>query len=245
MKIIHELKRFYYKKIKRKNSVGQLKRYNQELIWAHVYHDTIKDKPWLNDISLNIGRWSGNYTFFFVLNRVLNDFQPKNIIEFGLGESSKVISKYLENKLKNSKHTIIEHDANWLQHFTIHYKLSERSIVKILPIVKQKVKGFLSWGYQHFEKEVGTDYDFYLVDGPFGSRHFSRYDIISIAKKMTIENQFIIVMDDCNRFGEMQTFNELKKVFKKKNIKVYTQEYVGEKSVFVMGSEQYKFIINL
>jgi hypothetical protein len=57
-----------------------------ELYWANVYHDSIRGKKELENLGLNIGRWAGNYTFFYVLNRILNDYQPKKIIEFGLGK---------------------------------------------------------------------------------------------------------------------------------------------------------------
>ena len=38
----------------------------QELEWAHVFHDSIKGKPWLENLSLNIGRWAGSYSFFYI-----------------------------------------------------------------------------------------------------------------------------------------------------------------------------------
>ena len=89
----------------------------KEIEWAHNYHDSIRGISFIETLNLNIGRWAGNYAFFYVLNRILNDYKPKKIIEFGLGESSKFISKYIEFSLKDTKHTIIEQSEEWKDAF--------------------------------------------------------------------------------------------------------------------------------
>ena len=110
----------------------------KELDWANVYHDSIRGKQALENLGLNIGRWAGSYPFFYVLNRILNDYKPKNIIEFGLGESSKFISTYVENYLQDSNHFIIEQDEDWKNIFISRFQLTNKSVVKILPIEKKK-----------------------------------------------------------------------------------------------------------
>ncbi len=80
---------------------------NRELLWANNFHDSIRGKKCLQELNLNIGRWAGNYSFFYILNRVLMDYKPIGILDLGLGESSKFISTYLDNFLPNSFHTII------------------------------------------------------------------------------------------------------------------------------------------
>src|SRR5690554_6195752 len=74
----------------------------QENEWANIYHDSIRGNDELQQLSLKIGRWAGNYSFFFLVHRILKDFKPKKIVEFGLGESSKFISSY--NKSVNNFH---------------------------------------------------------------------------------------------------------------------------------------------
>ncbi len=228
-----------------RNNQLEIIRQNKELEWAHIYHDSIRDKEWLKNLSLNIGRWAGNYSFFYVLNRVLNDYRPKKILEFGLGESSKVISTYLEHYLINSDHTIIEQDDNWRNHFNNHFKLSYRSLVHILPIQNNIVKGFETKGYKGIEEYVTEKYDLYIVDGPFGSINYSRYDIINIVKKLSKNDECIIILDDYNRKGEKQTFVDLIKIFKEKDMEVYQSIYEGTKSVAVIGTKKYQFIKSL
>ena len=218
---------------------------NQELEWAHIYHDSIKGKPWLADLPLNVGRWAGNYSFLYVLNRILTDCRPKEILEFGLGESSKIISKYIENYLTESNHDIIEQDMEWLNHFNDRFKLSHKSSVQILPLVKKQVKGYETNSYENIENFISKKYDFYLIDGPFGSLHYSRYDIVNIAKDLNQDDEFVILLDDYNRIGEKETFMDLLKILERNKIRVYTHIYEGTKSLSIIGTEKYKFISSL
>lgn len=213
----------------------------QELEWAHVYHDSIRGKQWLENLPLNIGRWAGNYSFFYVLNRILNDFKPKAILEMGLGESSKFISTYLDNYLVDSKHLVIEQDENWKNIFKENFMLSNRSEIAVCTLEKAIVKGFETNAYYNFEQAVKGDFDLYLIDGPFGCAHYSRYDIMKLANNFEPENQFIIVMDDYNRHGEKETIADLLSLLKSKNINVFQNSYVGNKSVMVIATEKYKY----
>lgn len=218
---------------------------NEELLWASVYHDSIRGKKGIEDLPLNIGRWAGNYSFFYVLNRILSDYQPKGILEFGLGESSKFISTYLDNYLLDSEHVIIEQDANWAAIFKNKFTFSTRSIIKVLPLIKKKYKNFEYNGYQDVEKDIDSKFDLYIIDGPFGSPNYSRFDIYSLAEKLTAQDEFIIIMDDYDRIGEQETTKELLSLFAKNNITLYQAVYNGVKSVKVIGTEKYKYIASL
>ena len=85
----------------------------------------------------------------------------------------------------------------------------------------------------------------YIVDGPFGSDRFSRYDIISLVEKFEKNHEFIIMMDDTNRIGEQDTLNDIKICLSLANIKYYIGEYIGNKTVTLVVSEKYKFAISM
>lgn len=221
-----------------KQNLLQLK----ELEWAHIYHDSIRGKQWLQNTPLNIGRWAGNYAFFYVLNRILNDFKPNSILEFGLGESSKFVSVYIDNQLNDTQHVIIEQDTDWLHNFNSNFQLSPNSRVQICPLTKNVINTFEVNVYKNLQQHIQQKFDVYLIDGPFGSLHFSRYDIVHIAETFSDKDAFVIVIDDYNRKGEQETVEALISVFKKKNIKIYKGIYTGNKSVCVLGTEKYKSV---
>lgn len=223
----------------------ELKNQTRELEWAHIYHDSIRGKEYIEKLPLNIGRWAGNYSFFYVLNRILSDYKPKKILDLGLGESSKLISTYLENYLTESSHTIVEQDIHWINSFQERFKLSENSRIIHCPIHVNQVKGFDVNLYQDFSKKITDKYDLYIVDGPFGSERFSRYDIISLVEKIMKEDQFIIIMDDTNRKGEQDTLHDIKKSLSSLGINYYIGEYTGNKNVSLIVSEKYKYAISM
>jgi hypothetical protein len=235
--------------IKKIRSIIQENRDNQkkillqsyELEWAEVYHDSIRGKKALENLSLNVGRWAGNYSFFYVLNRILSDFKPKAILELGLGESTKLISTYLDNYLIDTKHVVIEQDENWKNIFNENFTISKRTEIVVCPLEKVTIKGFEANAYHNFSEAVDRNFDLYLIDGPFGSPHYSRYDLMNIAQSFEPDDQFIIVMDDYNRIGEKETIADLLALFKNKDVKVFHNSYTGNKSVMVIATEKYKY----
>lgn len=217
----------------------------EELLWAHIYHDSIRGKKWLEDLPLNVGRWAGNYTFFYVLNRILNDYRPNNILEFGLGESSKFISVYIDNELLETSHDIIEQSQDWANAFKERFLISQKSSIFICPLVEKEINGHKVNSYAGIDSKVNKLYDLYVVDGPFGSSHFSRYDIVDLVAKFPKEHEFIILMDDYQREGERETAEMIVDLLKQKEITHYTQKYTGNKSLLLIVSEKYKYLKSL
>jgi hypothetical protein len=213
----------------------------KELEWAHIYHDSIRGKKWVEELPLNVGRWAGNYSFFYVLNRVLMDFKPKSILDLGLGESSKFISAYLENHLLDSKHTIVEQNEEWIKVFQEKVSLSNRSNVVYCPIKEIEIKGYMSNSYDGFTEKITEKFDFYIIDGPFGSDRYSRYDIISLIEGFDADAEFIILLDDTNRQGERDTLKDILQILKIKGIHIFVGYYEGNKSNTVIASQIYKF----
>lgn len=220
-------------------------RQNKELEWAHIYHDSIRGKQHLENLPLNIGRWAGNYTFFYVLNRIMSDVKPKNILEFGLGESSKFISSCIINDIKVANHQIVEQSQEWTDVFRSKFELSPSSKVIVCPLVKKQIRSHEVNCYDGLEQTIQGVFDFYLVDGPFGSSHFSRYDIYAMADRLTSSDQFIILIDDFDRIGEQETANDLVEMFKRKGIKIHVKTYIGIKKVWLLTSSDYRFLTSI
>lgn len=228
-------------KIKQRNILYQVK----ENHWADVYHDSIKGVPFLQTLSLNIGRWAGGYPFFYVLNRVLKDFRPESILEMGLGESTKFVSLYLDNYLTNTNHNVLEQDEKWVSFFNENFQLSEKSKIVLSPLITKTINNFKVNSYKDLSVVENEVYNLYLIDGPFGSDNISRYEIVELSKKFKKGDEFIIIMDDYNRMGEQNTINKLLDVLNSKGITFYSNIYSGLKSVFILGTEKYKHVRSL
>ena len=217
----------------------------KEIEWAHIYHDSIRGKKSIEELNLNIGRWAGNYCFFYVLNRILSDYRPSSILEMGLGESTKFISTYLDNYLSNSSHVVIEQSQEWSEAFNSRFKLAKNTKIIHCPLETKLINGFEVNSYKGFEEKINQNFDLYVVDGPFGSERYSRYDILSLVKNFEKNHNFIIIIDDTNRQGELDTLNDIEEELNKKNISNHLGHYRGNKRVSLICSDKYRFAISL
>jgi hypothetical protein len=59
----------------------------QTLVNAQFFRGTIEDCEWLKYRSFSPGGWAMDNAALYTLFRILNDVKPKNILEFGLGQS--------------------------------------------------------------------------------------------------------------------------------------------------------------
>jgi hypothetical protein len=226
---------------RRKAENEKMEAHIAELEWAHIYHDTIKDKAWLKNLSVSPGRWAVNYSFLYILVRILSEYKPEKIVEFGLGESSKIVSSYLENELHDSSQLIVEQDQNWIKSFKSRFKLSKNSVIMHLLLEEKIIKGFPVKSYKDLNEKINRTFDLYIIDGPFGSENFSRYDICILTERINVNDEFIIIIDDYDREGEKETVIDLIDQLTTKGIKLYTGVYTGSKFQIIITTEKYRF----
>jgi hypothetical protein len=230
------------------NKIAPLdKMYEQmkEIEWAHVYHDSIRGYRWLEDVAIHPGRWAANYSFLYILVRILKDYRPENILELGLGESSKIISKFIDNLLIQSRHFIIEHDKEWSENFTARFALSKNSEIINLSIKETLIKGFSTTLYNGLDKVAHEAFDLYVIDGPRGTDRYSRYDICLLADNFKRGDEFVIIIDDYERKGEQETSKDLLKIITSKGIPTYDGIYTGTRSQKVIATKKYGHVISL
>lgn len=236
MKILSKLKSII--KINRQNQEEILKNV-QELNWANSYHDNIRGEVWISKLSLNIGRWAGSYSFFYILNIVLKNGRPNSILELGVGESTKFISEYLRNDLIDTVHQVVEHNDEWRSKFLENFHLSPNSKISYCPLITEKYKNEDVICYKGLDGFLERKYDLYVVDGPIGTKRFSRIDILKIARTMGKSDEFILIVDDVHRDGEKETVKEIMKIFKEMDLKLNYNILKGLKDVLIIGTENY------
>lgn len=246
MGLREKIRDFFLDKSAQKALLEEIKHQNlmaAESLAATTFVNAIQNAEWLKHKSFYPGRWAVEYTFLLTLFRIFEHHKFSNILEFGLGQTSRMVHQYA-NHYKVPAVTV-EHDADWVT-FTqkdIHnaYPIN----VKLLPLEIIDYKGFTTRTYQGikttFEKQK---FDFILVDGPFGSEHYSRSQIIHLAENNLAES-FCIIIDDCNRIGEQETVAEVKSVLKKKDVKYVINRYQGLSDYVVICSDDLRFLASL
>jgi len=227
-----------------KNKTIETRKRTGEILDALLFNSTIENCEWLSDKSFAFGGWAMDTAALYTVFRILNDVKPKNILEFGLGQSSKMVHQYA-NFFSDITALTVEHDQNWINFFIAG--LNKNSIISVKQADKIIVNynGFETASYDRMnELTESTKYDFVVVDGPIGSEHYSRSQIIEIAKK-SLSEQFCILIDDSQRNGEQETVKEVCRILESKGINYLQREYSGEKKHAIICSEDLKFLLTL
>ncbi|MCR5701963.1 MAG: hypothetical protein K6G76_07460 [Lachnospiraceae bacterium] len=224
---------------------------NQELIFSQVFHDTIKGSSWLpKNFPFSPGRGALGYPALYVLYRILDELKPNNILEMGMGQSTKMIGLY-NHKHSSCIHEVVEHDPEWISFFCNHFELPKTTHVVQLPIVEASINlgeaptdVIIYNGF--YEKFKDKKYDFICIDGPYGFNdpEYSRIDIFNILPEC-LNERFVILLDDCDRLGEENTFNLIKSTLSESNIPHSSTIYQGEKGTGLIVSKDLAFMCSM
>lgn len=214
-----------------------------EILKGLIYNNTIADSAWLKFKSISPGVWAADYGLLYTIYRVLNGMKPQSVLEFGLGQSSKLIHQY-SNYYKVPAITC-EHDEQWVNFFNEGKDGDYNITIKKVELEKVKYKGFETLSIRNQETLFGSQkFDFILVDAPFESEHFSRSQILSLVKH-NLASRFCIIIDDSERKGEQETITELKNIMKENDIKYCCKEYSSSKRHYLLASPDLHFLTSL
>ena len=243
-KDIYETSQSIYKAIHRNLDV--IHDFTEENYWANVFNSTIAESDFLTYKAFCPGRWGASYSFLYVLYRVLDEFRPHNILEFGLGQTSKISIQYA-NKY-NENLTIIEHNPEWLDAFKKNVPI-DFAVEKYVNILGLKEKdngtGYVYAGFEDFLSKQKHKFDLVVVDGPFGSKHNSRVEILKILNVNMLNGNFVILVNDCDRLAEQETIQTIQTILISKNIKFFVGEYKGEKKQVLITNIKNRFLTSL
>lgn len=217
--------------------------------WATVLRDTVVGSEWLKDVPLSPGRCAIGYPGLYALYRTLDEFRPKNILEIGLGQSTRVIGAYAGQY--GVRHTIVEHDSSWINFFLNKHGKNENTEMVCLERLEGQYHG--RWVntktpikyYKDFSSAfVGQKFDFIFIDGPQGSNEFSRVDITEILPECLTES-FVIMVDDSQRQGERNTIKIIADILTSTGVGGLWGEYDGLKNTALIVSEDLRFLLSL
>ena len=225
----------------------EIKAYNKkidEIKKALLFQSTIENSIWLKNKSFSPGRWAVDFAFLYTLYQVLDRIKPDKIVEFGLGESTKMISQYCE--WRNVIAYTFEHDKNWINFFEKAFILNSNVQICLTEIEKNNYNGYETYRYKgNIAKQTGNNISLIVLDGPLGSTHYSRNQIFDLIPKAINTTNFCIIIDDFNRQGEKETAEEILKLLNNQNVKTLSGEYYGEKSHFLICSTNHTFLTSL
>jgi len=218
----------------------------KECLWAGIFSSTVNDSAWLKDKSFSPGRWAVGYQYLYVMFRVLDGFHPSSILEMGLGQSTRMIAQYAQEYA--ASHYIAEHDRDWIDFFENSFGLPASSEISQLDLKETEyLDDDRVLVYDRFKETFGNrEYDFISVDGPFGAgaQIYSRIDVLGLIPQC-LKKSFVIMIDDYERKGEQAAADLIRTKLSDSGIGYRTGTYVGEKTAYIIVSEDLKFFTSL
>lgn len=146
-----------------------------DILWANIYHDTIVQSDWLLDKTISPGgdgRWAVGYNFLYALYRILDEMHPKNILELGLGQSTRLTGQYAG--YFKARHAVVEHDKDWADFFFHGWKSeTKQTHIYLTDIEEREIDGekyFAYCNFDHIVNDLPAPCNLILIDGPFGGR---------------------------------------------------------------------------
>lgn len=235
IKLIRKTK--WYKEIKKQEAV------QAEILRGMIFNSTIADSEWLKYKSFSPGEWAADYGLLYTLYRSLGSMKPQSIAEFGLGQSSKMVHQYAA--FYHAEAVTYEHDPAWVKFFNEGREGAYDVRIQLLDLENIKYKGFDTVTYKEMDKALaGKVFDFVLVDGPFGSDHYSRPEVLDVVKGH-LASSFCIIMDDTDRTPEWETAQEIMSLLKQQGVEYCSTEYKASKIHTLICSADRKFLTTL
>ena len=215
----------------------------RESLKAALFHDSIAHSDWLKNPNFSPGGWAVDYGFLYTLYRVLNDTKPKSILEFGLGQTSKMLYQYM-HAFPDVQVCTIEHNQDWIEFFKneMGHDYNTHIVRKELSTIEYN--GYETLIYKDLQKEIESQqYDLIVVDGPYGSEHYSRSQLIDLVDNLS--DHFCIILDDYEREGEQETTKEFEEKLRNKRIDYKSVVYTASKQHILLCSPNIEFLTTL
>jgi len=190
---------------------------------------------------------AGNASLMLLLLKCLQLGRPRKILELGSGQTTKMLSYYCRANPETYILTL-EQEKNWIEilrpyltdNGPLHeYRFAElRDKEFICPGTNIKIS--TSW-FHGVQDLLTRRFNLILIDGPNGEEIYSRSGILEYLPAI-LDDTFVIILDDAERYGEITTIRLLKKLLISFKIDYSSFEVNGIKRQYVFCSRNLAFL---
>jgi|688.fasta_scaffold256762_2 hypothetical protein len=215
----------------------------KEIHYGILFLSSTNNTSWLKDRNFSPNGAAATFGFLYTLFKILETVQPQSILEFGIGQSSKLTTQYAAYSKNKPSLTVVENDQQWLDLFS-----QELPQAKNITYLKNDIemachKGTKTRRYKDLLNNLQANtFDLIVVDGPKGSPGYSRTNIIDLVSNNRLATKFVILLDDYNREGEQRTAEDVMKILSQRGIPYSTTQIISNKSQLLIVSPEYAFL---
>lgn len=203
--------------------------YQREIIFQNMFLDAAR----LNKIETPIygTKVAANYSLLYALQRIICELTPATILDVGAGQSTLLINALA--KTCNFHAVTLENDEKWRG--IIAKQVSHE--VKLASLEEKTIRGHTTRTYD-LDKLKDDKFQLVLIDGPSGTKRKARWGSLEIFERH-LADQFVIIFDDVNRYGEMETVLEAIAYFNESRIDIGVGFNAGIKSQAVLATRDF------
>lgn len=140
---------------------------------------------------------SGNASLLYTILKCLYIKKPKRILEFGSGQSTILVDKFLSQH-PDSHCLTIEDDEQWYNLIKEKVTQPNHDYIRMnLKPIKVKVNGKLYFPNFYQIEDIRDRFNLILLDGPKGSKN--RLGLLNYIHSLIDPTDFVIILDDINR----------------------------------------------
>ena len=201
-------------------AANDIMRLERELYYAHLVHDAIVQSSWLKDKTLNLFGWAANYGFIYALYRILDKVKPMNILEMGVGQTTNLTSQYAAYHNPKAKLIVCEHDAEWFDRYKPELPKTPNIELRKFDLESFDYENQTNYKYAGLVDAVSaTKFDLIIIDGPIGNGfNLPRANILDLIDSDCLADDFVIIFDDAERYGEQNTIAAAEQKLRDKGI---------------------------
>lgn len=227
----------------KQKELKSIKNQNEELFKGMIFNNLVLQKDWIKNKEFIPTKGAATYSLLYILLIILDKARPNNILEFGLGQTSKLTTQYAHFKNPDCILQIIDHDELWIKAMSDELPSADN-----INIIKRELENFQLNDTQNDRYKnlqditAGKKYDLIIIDGPYGfNRTYPRTNILELIPQ-NLSHDFIIILDDAERQGEKNTAQLIFEKLEANNIKYFKFYQHATKSQLIITSEKYKFV---
>jgi hypothetical protein len=169
-----------------------------EVVYRELFLRDIK-KLGIEDSFYPVGA-AANHGLLYLLVRCFTEFEIRNAIELGAGETSMLMSRL--NSCCGDRISIrtVEHDAEWADYIRTRI----RHDLAVAPLVQKTVDGHPINHYADGYFDRSMRYDFVLIDGPPAYKRSTMLNRLGAVEMIpgNLADDFVLIVDDAERRGE-------------------------------------------
>lgn len=200
----------------------------REIVFQNMVNRDL-DRLGINDPFYPL-RSAATYSYLYLLLRAAQELGELRILELGAGQSTILIDRLAQRFPIQC--TTLEHDEFWQQHIAGQVEVD----VRHAPLVPRLSRGHQADSYDPAVIDAEARFNVLLVDGPRSSKRRSRWGCLAFIEQH-LEDDFLIIIDDAERPGEIDTIGAALQLLDERGIQYGTHLSRSINSQFVIATE--------